>query len=118
MPPSADKKKPTDWWALLLLQNQSGTDGYAGPASDGERFGVEGDLLVLPAGGVIARDHSELLSQGPREDHLARCFGKLENVFFHRFASRVEIFLGDVFDGDGGSSFEITATGKTAVVKF
>jgi hypothetical protein len=43
MPPSADKKKPTDWWALHLLQNQSGTDGYAGPASYGERFGVEGD---------------------------------------------------------------------------
>jgi hypothetical protein len=78
---------------------------------------MEGDFLVFPGGCIIPEDLLQLPSEGTCEDHAARCPFKPEDKFFHRFSGWVEFLRSDFFDGHGGRTFEVTATGKTAGVK-
>ena len=87
------------------LEDASGPDGNAGPAGDAHRFRVERDLMLFPAGGIIAQDFGDLVREGRGEDHAAGRFLKPEDKFLNRTAVGVQLFLGDFLDGDGCGGF-------------
>jgi len=84
-----------------FLQNRSGTDGHTRPAGDIHQLRVEGNFLIRPGCGVIPEDLGKLQGKGAGENLTAMGFIEPEDKYIDLPTGWVELFLSDIFDGNG-----------------